>query len=77
MKIILLSTAAFSIAGAVGGYWYEAVKLRQTHAQGFALALTDFTFEITYTVAFGIAGCLAGLIVGLARYRLTGPKTMP
>ena len=75
MKTILSTIAAFLIAGAVGGYCCEAVKLRQLHTQGFALALTDFTFEIIYAAAFGIVGCLVGLMVGLGRYWLTRLKT--
>jgi|GEM_PF-2845833 len=68
MKTILLTTAAFLVAGAVGGYIYEAVALRQTHAEGFALALTDFTFEVIFAMVFGVVGCLLGLIVGTALY---------
>ena len=67
MKTVLSTAAAFFIAGAVGGYGYEAVALRQNHAQGFVLPLTDFIFEIIYALIFGIMGCLAGLII-LALY---------
>jgi hypothetical protein len=70
MKIILLSTAALLIAGAVGGYGYEAVVLRHTHAQGFALPLTDFTFEIIYAIIFGVIGCLIGMAINVAHYLL-------
>ena len=70
MKTILSTTAAFLLAGAVGGYVYEAISLRQTHAQWFVLALSDFTFEIIYAMVFGVIGCLLGLIVGTALYWL-------
>jgi len=68
MRTILSTTAAFLLAGAFGGYAYEAIRLQQTHAQGFVLALTDFTFEIIYAMVFGVTGCLLGLIVGTALY---------
>ena len=68
MKTILSTTAAFLMAGAVSGYAYEAIRLQQTHAQGFALALSDFTFKIIYAMVFGVFGCLLGLIVGTALY---------
>ena len=68
MKTILYTTAAFLLTGAAGGSVYEAGALRQTHAQGFALALTDFTFEIIYAAVFGVIGSLMGLMVGTALY---------
>ncbi len=68
MKTILLSIAASSVAGALSGCGCEAIALRHTHAQGLALPLTDFAFEIIYAATFGVMGCLLGLIVGTALY---------
>ena len=66
MKTILSTTAAFLMAGAVSGYVYEAIRIRQTPDP--TPALSDFTFEIIYAMVFGVFGCLLGLIVGTALY---------
>ena len=68
MKTILSTTAAFLLTGAVGGYFYEATKLRQPHQY----ALTDFTFEMIYALTFSILGCVAGLLIGIVIHWLTG-----
>ena len=72
MKTILLSTAAFSIAGAVGGYFYKAVMLPDTHAHGMPLPLQDWLYDSIYAAIFGVIGCFIGLLLGLTLHRLTG-----
>ena len=75
MKTILLSTAAFSIAGGVSGYFYEAAILRGTHAHGIPLPLQNWLYDSIYAIIFGVSGCLVGLTVGLALHWFTGqPK---